>query len=105
MVANGTWTLRTITTDVLIEIFVSRSVWHGTYTKLFPNIQEFPLLRRWLEGGEDAPSDIDVFGVARTQYTFKDLSAAIDMMKEAREKQGKRKRMAGDGGKSKRYQM
>jgi hypothetical protein len=28
----------------------------------------------WLEGGEDAPSDVEVWGLAKGQYGFGDLS-------------------------------
>jgi hypothetical protein len=35
-------------------------------------------LMKWLENGDDAPCGVDVFGVEKLQYMFKDLRALLD---------------------------
>lgn len=78
MITAGTWPLKSLTTDELIEIFVSKSVWHANYSKLFPKVKDHSDLVRWLLNDEGAPSNVDVFGVAKQVYTFKDLQAFLD---------------------------
>jgi hypothetical protein len=72
MSAAGTWTLKNPSADELVEVFVSKSVWHRNY-KLFARAKEFPLLIQWLEGGENGPTDMEIFGYAHATYTFPDL--------------------------------
>lgn len=98
MVADGTWTLKTLTGDELIEVFVSKSVWHANYSKLFPRVKNFPLLVKWLGNVADAPSNMEIFGVEKGTYTFKDLKEVLERMEEAKVKQNKR----GEKGKGKR---
>jgi len=46
----------------------------------------------WLENGEGKPDDIDVWGVEKSNYTFKDL---IDYLEQTKEKgKGKKKKVA-----------
>ena len=79
MMADGTWTLKSLTTDELIEVFISKSVWHANYSKLFPKVPEYPQIVKWLKGDSDAPSNIDVFGLDKQLYTFKDLRNVLDI--------------------------
>jgi hypothetical protein len=37
-------------------------------------VAEYGDMVAWLEGGEDAPSDVEVWGVEKGQYGFGDLS-------------------------------
>jgi hypothetical protein len=90
IITDGSWTLKTLTNVELIEVFVSKSVWHGSYSKLFPKVKTFPPLKKWLEGGPDAPSNMDVFGVEKQLYTFKDLKDVLENLEE-RAKKTKRK--------------
>jgi len=78
MVAKGTWTLKRLTSDKLVEVFVSKTVWHAHYQKLFPRIKAFPLLVKWLENAEDAPSTFDLFGFEKGVVLFKDLKDFLE---------------------------
>lgn len=78
MMKEGVWTFKTLTADELVEIFVSRSVWHASYRKLFPKVQSYPALLQWLENTSDGPSNVEVFGVEKQSYTFKDLQNFFD---------------------------
>jgi hypothetical protein len=91
MLSDGTWTLRKPSSDELIEIFVSKSVWHAKYSKLFPKVRGFPEVQKWLEHGHDSPSNLDVFGVEKQSYSFKDLHKLLDDLELIRVKKGKRK--------------
>lgn len=75
MVQEGRWTGKTPTTTDLIEIFISKSMWHEHYRTNFKNVAQYPLMVQWLEGGDNKPGDLEVWGIAKTSYTFKDLSA------------------------------
>jgi hypothetical protein len=73
MTGDGTWTLRKPRSDELIEIFVSKGVWHSKYQKLFLAAKDHGLLLKWLENGQNPPSNITVFGDEKNSYSFKDL--------------------------------
>jgi hypothetical protein len=89
MIGAGTWTLPALTNDKLIEIFVSKSTWHGRYSKLFPQVQAYPRLVAWLEHAPNAPSGAELFGVAKQTYMFQDLEDLLEDLKK--EKLMKRK--------------
>jgi hypothetical protein len=91
MIADGMWTLKKPTTVELVEVFVSKSVWHGSYSKLFSKVKNYSLIQKWLESAGGAPSNLKIFGVEKQVYMFKDLKDAMDGMDEARTKKGKRK--------------
>jgi hypothetical protein len=108
MVAAGTWVLRSPSTDDLIQIFVSKSVWYDNYVKVFPTAKTFPLLLEWLEKPYDLSTanddlselNIRIFGVDKSTYTFANLKTAIQDLK-ARDKKGKGKGMGKGKGKRK----
>jgi hypothetical protein len=84
MIKKGTWALRTPTTDELIEVFVSRSVWHDKYCKIFPKVNNHPQIEKWLKNdGVDVPPNTEVFGFEKQSYNFKDLVALIDLKETA----------------------
>jgi hypothetical protein len=90
MIGAGTWTLPTLTNDKLIEIFVSKSTWHGRYSKLFPQVQAYPHLVAWLEHAPNAVSGATLFGVAKQTYMFQDLEDLLgDLKKEKMKRKGK----------------
>jgi hypothetical protein len=71
MVANGTWEgKRPVATD-LIEIFISKTKW-------FSQISQYPQMVLWLEQDENSPSDLEVWGIQKDQYSFPDLHAFLD---------------------------
>jgi hypothetical protein len=92
MIADGTWTLRTLNSDELVEIFVSKSVWHANYTKLFPQVEKYPMLVKWLENGNDSPSGQEIFGVVKQCYNFKDLRMLLAQLDESAYRKEKRKK-------------
>lgn len=47
----------------------------------------------WLENGPDKPDDVDVWGVEKSNYTFKDL---IDYLEQAKGKGKGKKKMKVD---------
>ena len=76
MKAAGTWptTCSLPTATDLIEIFISKSMWHQYYVALFSNISRYPDMVEWLgEDGEDRPSSVDVWGFQKNSYTFAHL--------------------------------
>lgn len=75
MIKASTWTLDPVSSDELIEIFVSRSVYRANYVKLFPQARNYPELLAWLKG--DLESGVDIFGLQKSVYTFKDLRMVL----------------------------
>lgn len=94
MVGDGQWTGDRLTAVDLIELFVSKSFWHSHVRKQFSQVSNHPLMVEWLENGEDGPSDIDVWGVEKSSYTFKDLKGYLD--KEKAKGKGKEKKKVAD---------
>jgi hypothetical protein len=94
MSAAGTWTLKSPSADELVEVFVSKSIWHRSY-KLFARVKEFPLLVQWLEG-KSGPTDMDIFGYHRPTYTFSDLRNFLGKADEGGQSPSKGKRKAQD---------
>jgi hypothetical protein len=95
MKKEGIWTLPPVTADDIVELFVSKSVWHGNYKKQFPRVRQFPIVEAWLEQEDEAPADADVWNEVKCLYTFADLKDLLDM----KEKKGKRKADNSDKGK------
>jgi len=89
---DGTWTEPPVSADDIIELFVSKSVFHRNYRKLFPRAEKFPVLKAWLEQGSNAPLDSDV----KSLYTFLDLQKNLEGL-EKKVKKGKRKADNGGG--------
>jgi hypothetical protein len=105
MISDGSWTLGKVNSDTLIEVFVSKSVWHAHYSKLFPHVKRFPNLLKWLENGDDAPSSVDIFGVVKAGYSFKDLRVILahyDAFSSKKEKKKRHRETEDDGGVHKR---
>ena len=69
----GTWPGAKPTKTQVVEIFVSKSTYHDYMTKAFDDIDNYPVLKDWLEAREDSPSDLDVWGTQKSLYTFSDL--------------------------------
>ena len=80
MISDGTWPLEPVTTDDLIEIFVSKSVYHASYQKYFSKAQKYPQIIAWLLNDQDSPTSHDVFGLQKSVYTFKDLRALLESL-------------------------
>jgi hypothetical protein len=84
MKSTGTWptTCPQPTATDIIEIFISKSMWHQYYVACFSNISKYPDIVEWLEEeGEDRPSSVDVWGFQKTSYTFADLKKWLNEQK------------------------
>jgi len=88
---DGNWALRKPTGDEMIECFVSKSSWHDHYRKLFPEAETFPVLVDWLNQDGKAPSSLDLWGVDKGRYSFKDLEALLGRLRVKRDRKEKRK--------------
>ena len=68
----------------LVKLFVSKSFWHSHVKKYCPQVSDHPLMVEWLENGEDKPPDLEVWGVDKSNYTFKDLIAYLEQARAKR---------------------
>ena len=97
MVGDGSWVGDKVTAVELIELFVSKSFWHSHVKKYFSQVSNHPLMVDWLEHGEDQPSNLDVWGVKKPSYTFKDLKEYLEQAKEKGKGKGKKKMKVEEG--------
>jgi hypothetical protein len=86
--AEGRWPYKMPTAKQMMEMFTSKSNWHQYYVSAFQDLSDFPDMLLWLEQGDDAPSNMEVWGVDKDNFLFKDMdSYQSRMMKRS----GKRK--------------
>ena len=83
MKKDNTWTQPPVSADDIVELFVSKTVYHRNYRKLFPQVQKFPVLKAWLEGADNAPLDSDVWDNVKGVYTFADLQKNLEGLARA----------------------
>jgi hypothetical protein len=86
--AEGTWPFKRPTAKHLNEMFTSKSNWHQYYVDAFEDLSDFPEMLLWLEQGDDAPSNVEVWGVDKDNFHFKDMDSYQSRMKK---RSGKRK--------------
>ncbi|KAF8805712.1 hypothetical protein BYT27DRAFT_7103959 [Phlegmacium glaucopus] len=70
------WTLPDIGRTELINLFSGRAYWHSHIKKGFRDIHNYKLMVEWLErdvDDDDEPSDLKVWHLEKSHYTFKDL--------------------------------
>ena len=69
------WTLPDISNTELINLFVKRAFWHSHIKKAFKDIHNYGIMVEWLERNDDddEPSDLQVWHLEKSHYTFKDL--------------------------------
>jgi hypothetical protein len=96
MVLDGSWPGNKLTAVDLVELFVSKSFWHSHVKKYCSQVSNHPLMVEWLENGEDKPSDLDVWGIEKSNYTFKDLIGYLEQAKEKKKGKGKKKMKVAD---------
>jgi hypothetical protein len=96
MTADGLWPFKTPHMVDIIECFVSKSVWHEKYNRYFPKIWKYPRVLQWLEGTEDGPEGLDIFGIEKPSYSFADLKDVIDEL-EKNSKKGKKRARDDEG--------
>ena len=71
--AEGTWHIQQPTSDEIVVLFISKSSWPENYMKLFPQAETFEDLVDWLKQSADAPMNMELWGVEKGLYSFKDL--------------------------------
>jgi hypothetical protein len=103
MVADRTWVGKKPSKTDIVELFVSKSFFHSHYTQSFPKVTKYPKMVAWLEGKGDQ-ADIDLWGVEKPVYIFKDLDfwlangGTLEVKTEEEEmSQGKKKGKKGKG--------
>lgn len=97
-IGKGEWIGKKWLQRDIIELFIGKSMWHEYLKTTFAMVADYPKMKSWLEGGEDCPSDLEVWGAVKTSYNFADLEKYLD---EQRKKQGIKKkagRKPGDQG-------
>ena len=67
------------TYGTVIAIFISTSMFYSHY-KYFNDAVKHPEMLEWLEGRQNGPSDVDIWGREKGHYTFSDL---IKWLREA----------------------
>ena len=91
MEKEGTWTYPKPTVQDIAEVFMSRSGYFNRPRVLFPRVEvELPEMLQWLEGGEDAPAQKDVWG--DKEPSFKNLKEILDSQTPGKKKKVTRER-------------
>jgi hypothetical protein len=70
MSITGAWTQKYNNDDV-IEIFMSKSSYFTNHSPVFSKLNKFPAMEKWLQNGDDAPTDAEVWGYQK--QTFENL--------------------------------
>ena len=78
MTANKSWIGKKPNKTELVEIFVSKSFFHSHYKRLFSKVVEYPDMVEWLECKGEQGSDVEVWGVEKGIYGYKDLEIWLD---------------------------
>ncbi|TFK31014.1 hypothetical protein BDQ12DRAFT_730015 [Crucibulum laeve] len=73
---KAAWVGKTIQKP-LFAAFVSPSFYGSHYKPNFENINKFPQMLLWLKGSDDAPDDLETWGLKKPTYTFADLTCFI----------------------------
>ena len=60
------------TYGTIIALFISTSMFYSHY-KYFNDAVKHPEMLEWLEGRQNGPSDVDIWGKEKSHYTFSDL--------------------------------
>jgi hypothetical protein len=91
----------------IIKTMQLKTFWYDYIHKYFTKVGEHPDMVAWLENNDDAPSDIEVWGVEKKSYSFGDLdqylkSGGVGLSKMKKEKsKGKEKARSSKKGKEK----
>ena len=103
MVSDGSWTGKKLFAVNFIELFVSKSFWHSHVKKYFSKVANYPVMAEWLADGDDKLSDLDVWGMEKSSYTFKDLEMYYEQAARKGKKKGKGKEDKKDHKKTKKH--
>jgi len=64
MSASETWKHNN-TNDDIVEVFMSKSVYFKYHAKIFPLLDHYPAMKKWLENADGVPADSHVWGDER----------------------------------------
>ena len=78
MHADKSWRGKKPSKTELVEIFVSKSFFHSHYKRLFSKVAEYPDMVEWLECKGEQGSDVEVWGVEKAIYNYRDLEIWLD---------------------------
>ncbi|KIM73027.1 hypothetical protein PILCRDRAFT_15581 [Piloderma croceum F 1598] len=84
----ATWTHKKPILEDIIQVFMSKSGYFNCPQKLFPKVSVIPNMQEWLENGEDALADADVWGDKKSSY--KSLQEILALHNSSGGKKGKR---------------
>ena len=93
----GTWPGKRPTAITIIELFASKSTWFTYVVPSFSDINNFPVIKEWLEGEVGCPADTEVWGKRKVTYNFTDIKEE----KKRRGDKGKNKEVDNGEGPSK----
>jgi len=90
----------------IIETMQSKTFWYDYIRKYFSKVGEYPDMVAWLENSDDAPSDLEVWGVEKKSYSFGDLdeylkSGGVGLSEKKKEEKSKGKEKVGSSKKGK----
>jgi hypothetical protein len=97
LVADKSWPGKKPSITDIVECFVSKTSWHDYYKPTFPKVSSYPIMVKWLEGGDDAPSAFDAWGFEKSVYVFRDLIEFVNNGGDSEKLKVKRK-VTGKGG-------
>ena len=63
----GTWKQKSNEADV-VEVFMSKTVYHRNPAKIFPSVPLHPLMEKWLLNTDDAPTTFDMWKGKKQTY-------------------------------------
>ena len=92
MIGNGTWVGKRPLKRDLMEVFARKSTFYKDHIAVFDQVHQYPDLKQWLEEDKDALTGVDLFGVPKQMYAFRDMRDYI-----SRTQPGQRKRRASEG--------
>ena len=84
MRTDRTWTQKSTFTDI-IQVFMSKTVYHRSSAKIFPLAPRYPLMEKWLLNTEDAPTNDQVW--KGKKQTYDNLSAILSSYIQKKEKE------------------
>jgi hypothetical protein len=75
MVRNKQWIQRKPSNDDIIKVFMSKSAYFKNHHKIFPMLDRYPAMEKWLWNGGDAPADVEVW--RHQKQTFESLKKIL----------------------------
>ena len=92
MLADKSWTGARLTSENLINLFISKSFFHSHYKTYLAKVSNHQLLVDWLVNEPDEwPSNIEVWGVEKPSYNWQDLKEYLEDKEKKKRRKGKRK--------------